>query len=195
MFSLVLKNSILMILLILIIHFMIINYLCDLQRMNKKKDDIVNNRISKSLDTKSLDTTSLTVDNHTTVKEVNEEVKEEVPIDSKESLQDLYDFVYNDDKDDEEDIDKFFIDESKPCKIPSELTVPCDSQPNDKEVLFCKNEIDEFYEKNKKTILEPNQKDESTLNGNPIMYQYEQDKDTNLQGFEGFSAGFMSIKN
>jgi hypothetical protein len=193
MFSLVLKNSILMILLILIIHFMIINYLCDLQRMNKKKDDIVNNRISKSLDT-----TSLTVDNHTTgkeVKEVNEEVKEEVPIDSKESLQDLYDFVYNDDKDDEEDIDKFFIDESKPCKIPSELTVPCDSQPNDKEVLFCKNEIDEFYEKNKKTILEPNQKDESTLNGNPIMYQYEQDKDTNLQGFEGFSAGFMSIKN
>lgn len=190
MFSLVLKNSILMILLILIIHFMIINYLCDLQRMNKKKDDIVNNRISKSLDT-----TSLTVDNHTTVKEVNEEVKEEVPIDSKESLQDLYDFVYNDDKDDEEDIDKYFIDESKPCKIPSELTVPCDSQPNDKEVLFCKNEIDEFYEKNKKTILEPNQKDESTLNGNPIMYQYEQDKDINLQGFEGFSAGFMSIKN
>lgn len=184
MFSLVLKNSILMILLILIIHFMIINYLCDLQRMNKKKDDIVNNRISKSLD----NTTSVDVSVDTSVKEV----KEEIPTDSKESLQDLYDFVYNDDKDEEEDIDKFFIDYEK---IPSELTVPCDSQPNDKEVLFCKNEIDEFYEKNKKTILEPNEKDESTLNGNPIMYQYEQDKDTNLKGFEGFSAGFMSIKN
>lgn len=191
MFSLVLKNSILMILLILIIHFMIINYLCDLQRMNKKKDDIVNNRISKSIDNTFVD-----ISMDSSVKEVNQEVNQEVPINTKESLQDLYDFVYNDDKDDEEeDIDKFFIDESKPCKIPSELTVPCDSQPNDKEVLFCKNEIDEFYEKNKKQILEPNQKDETTLNGNPIMYQYEQDKDTNLQGFEGFSAGFMSIKN
>ena len=194
MFSLVLKNSILMILLILIIHFMIINYLCDLQRMNKKKDDIVNNRISKSLDITSVDVPVNASVNASVKEEVKEKVKEEIPTDSKESLQDLYDFVYNDDKD-EEDIDKFFIDESKPCKVPSELTVPCDSQPNDKEVLFCKNEIDEFYEQNKKTILETNEKDESTLNGNPIMYQYEQDKDTNLQGFEGFSAGFMSIKN
>ena len=186
MFSLVLKNSILMILLIMIAHFMIINYLCDMQRMHNKKHDIIQNNIISTFIAGEAQT-DLT----------KEAVVVDAPLDTdpplQESLQDLYDFVYSEDKDDE--MDKFFVDDTRPCDVPSILTVPCDEQPKDTEIAFCKNEVDTFYEKNKKTVMDDDHVAGSTINGNPIVYEYKEDGQDSLQGFEGFSSGFMSIKN
>ena len=189
MFSLVLKNSILMILLIMIAHFMIINYLCDMQRMHNKKQDIIRNNISTSFsgDPHGTAENVLTPDMSSQAAEVS---SQEPPI--QEALQDLYDFVYSEDKD---EIDKFFVDDTKPCEIPSVLTVPCDKQPNDTEIVFCKNEVDDFYEKNKKTVMTDDGITETTIQGNPIVYEYREDGEDSMQGFEGFSSGFMSIKN
>lgn len=190
MFSLVLKNSILMILLIMIAHFMIINYICDMQRMHNKKQDIIHNNISTSLseDPNVTAQYALASEVHALASDAS---PTEPPI--QESLQDLYDFVYSEDKDDE--IDRFFVDDTKPCDIPSVLTVPCDEQPKDTEIVFCKNEVDDFYEKNKKTVVRDDGRTETTIQGNPIVYEYREDGEDALQGFEGFSSGFMSIKN
>jgi len=181
MFSLVLKNSILMILLIMIVHFMIINYLCDLQRTHNKKSIIFQN--------KNKITTSLSP----TVIESETIPHTAVDVTDHNKLQDLYDFVYSDDNDDA--LNTFFVDDSEPCKVPSDLTVPCADQPIDTEIMFCKNDVDLFYEKNKKELLNEGTVDNSTLNGNPIVYEYREDDHDSLQGFEGFSSAFMPIKN
>jgi hypothetical protein len=183
MFSIVLKNSILMILFIMIVHFMIINYLCDLQRVYKKKEHILNtihtsinpsNVVMDMVDTPELPP----IDNS------------EAKIEQHETLQDLYDFVYNDTSQETEDITQLFTgDVHNP--LPSHLTVPCEDQPVDTDILFCKNKVDDLYEKNKKEILADGVPDASTLHGNPIVYEYKNDVDDSLQGFEGFSSAFM----
>jgi hypothetical protein len=203
MFSIVLKNTILMILLILIIHFIIINYIADLKRVVLSTQNLVylpekKDTSPKPVEHNKRNEAEVSADdpssNHLgTILEEDATVPTRAEEDKKDSLQDLYDFVYNDTMTDSsaKQLNALFAeDESLPN---AHLTVPCEDQPVDSDkVEMCKNEVDQFYEKNKKEVMSSNVQTSTTKEGHPILYEYK-DEVQALDGYESFTSSFMQL--
>jgi hypothetical protein len=109
-------------------------------------------------------------------------------------LKELYDFVYSDDLA-EGELSNMFTG-IKPCDMDDANIVKCESQPREGEISFCKNEIDNhFHEK----ALEQCNVDlgelDSTKDGNPIIFKYNESQENMLNGYESFGSSFMLLKN
>lgn len=217
MFSVVIKNSILMLLLVLIIHFMIINYISDIQNQyNSMKETSTtdgSNTISKALqqnatdyllstennEEQTQDTATLLASGDATVlaspdvtsldaTQTNEECK--VDDDQKE----LYDFVYSDKKA-EEELNILYKQEIKPCTIEKDNIVDCTPNENKGDTIsFCKNNVDQHFE-NKNLERLQQDSEEVTKDGHPIVFKYNESKRDLLDGFESFGSSFMLLKN
>lgn len=211
MFSVVIKNSILMLLLILIIHFMIINYLSDIQNhynsMKETNNTGGSNTISKALQQTATDYLLSTENNQETqdagyaviplasedatsldTTKTNEDCK--VHDDQKE----LYDFVYGDKKA-EEELNILYKQEIKPCTIETDNIVDCTPHENKGDTIsFCKNNVDQHFE-NKNLERLQQDSEEVTKDGHPIVFKYNESKRDLLDGFESFGSSFMLLKN
>lgn len=211
MFSVVIKNSILMLLLILIIHFMIINYLSDIQNQYNSMKETNNtdgsNTISKALQQTATDYLLSTENNQETqdagdaviplayedatsldTTKTNEDCK--VHDDQKE----LYDFVYGDKKA-EEELNILYKQEIKPCTIETDNIVDCTPHENKGDTIsFCKNNVDQHFE-NKNLERLQQDSEEVTKDGHPIVFKYNESKRDLLDGFESFGSSFMLLKN
>jgi hypothetical protein len=192
MFALVLKNSILMLLIIFIVHFMILNYVNDISTNSYKKN-------ISSLTTSVLHT--IPVENTTNVgiqeiQEIHNLTPNTMPNSSHETdLQDLYDYVFNENEDkalrSNDQLDPFFSNEILKKK---HVDVPCIHQPD---ILgetkdFCLSELDNFIKNNTKTPISYDN-DESTIDGNhPIIFEYNE-SDQELHGFETYESSFMKF--
>ena len=202
MFSVVIKNSILMLLLVLIIHFMIINYISDIQNEYNSIKETTNtngsNTISKVLQQPSQDgllseekiqdtTLFSSADTTTLFSSINEcKVHDE--------QKELYDFVYGD-KNAEEELNTLFKEEIKPCTIESYNIVDCTPYENKGDTIsFCKNNVDQHFEDKNLERLQQDSED-VTKDGNPIVFKYEESKKDLLDGFESFGSSFMLLKN
>ena len=217
MFSVVIKNSILMLLLVLIIHFMIINYISDIQNQyNSMKETSTtdgSNTISKALqqnatdyllsnennEEQTQDAATLLASSDATMLEspdatsldatqTNEDCK--VHDDQKE----LYDFVYSDKKA-EEELNILYKQEIKPCTIEKDNIVDCTPNENKGDTIsFCKNNVDQHFE-NKNLERLQQDSEEVTKDGHPIVFKYNESKRELLDGFESFGSSFMLLKN
>ena len=209
MFSVVIKNSILMLLLVLIIHFMIINYISDIQNQyNSMKETSTtdgSNTISTALQQNATDyllstensqeqtedaATLLASPDATSLDatQTNEDCK--VDDDQKE----LYDFVYGDKKA-EEELNILYQQEIKPCTIEKDNIVDCTPNENKGDTIsFCKNNVDQHFE-NKNLERLQQDSEEVTKDGHPIVFKYNESKRDLLDGFESFGSSFMLLKN
>lgn len=194
MLSVVIKNSILMLLLILIIHFIIINYISDLQqeyaRRNKqyqeinKKPEVVVSTCIKPVQVAVTTTPEQIPD---TPKHVQPECNQ---------LKDLYDFVYGDEKA-EGDLSKMF-NNIKPCDFDDNKLEKCADQTKPDEIALCKNDIDNHHDEKAMGRLNvniPHDEKEITKDGNPILFTYDESNKELLSGYEGFGSSYMLIKN
>lgn len=210
MFSVVIKNSILMLLLILILHFMIINYISDLQieygSKQKQIDDETKNEVSTSLPiddslimtanandatmqdaTKTVPFTALTSENEM----VN---KDDVSV-CKNDEKELYDFVYGDTTA-EGDLNSLY-DQITPCVVEKNEIVECtSSEQRGDTISFCKNDVDQHFENKHLERLQQNtQSQEVTKDGNPVVFTYNESQKELLDGFESFGSSYMLLKN
>ena len=199
MFSVVIKNSILMLLLILIIHFMIINYLSDLQNTyGSKSVDLINDVsvITKSLkDENSLEYrhSVTTIEKQNAEHDTSTKLNDESDLCISDSEKELYDFVYNDKKA-ESQLNTLY-DITKPCDLNSDELIECTQDEHKGETIsFCKNNVDMHFENNELERLQPSG-DEMTKDGNPIMFKYNESKDNLYDGFENFGSSYMLLKN
>lgn len=210
MFSVVIKNSILMLLLILIIHFMIINYISDIQNqynsMKETQKTDGSNTISKVLQQNANDYLLSTGNNQETqdagtllasgdttfsasgdATKINEDCKVD-------EHKELYDFVYGDKKA-EEELNILYKEKIKPCHIESDNIVDCTPNENKGDTIsFCKNNVDQHFE-NKNLERLQQDSEEVTKDGHPIVFKYNESKRDLLDGFESFGSSFMLLKN
>lgn len=202
MFSVVIKNSVLMLLLILIIHFMIINYISDIQNQYNSMKKTTNNTnhtdtITTSLQPQDTDLQGL-VDHKEDHKEDHKsftsfkKLEEDVCVE-RDDHKELYDFVYLD-KTAEEELNMLYK-EVKPCDIDSDKIVDC--TPDDQrggDISFCKNDVDKHFE-NKNLERLQQDSEEVTKDGQPIVFKYNESQKDLLDGFESFGSSFMLLKN
>ena len=205
MFAIVLKNSILMILIILIIHFMIINYINDLKQeryvqMNKMVHHYLDDE--QQTITNSNNNTNQAPSQKTIKNNVNDPSVEK-PTSDEEEMLDLYNFVY-DDKTTDDSLNNFFPELKNADTILKGCDVMCSEQPVDsKSKLFCLNEVDQFIHENKKNMIDTKEKTTSshnTLNNkftengkHPILFEYVEDVDNKLLGFESYESSYMTL--
>lgn len=219
MFSVVIKNSILMLLLILIIHFMIINYLSDIQNhynsMKETNNTDGSNTISKALqqtatdyllstknnqETQDAGDAALLASGDVTIPSASPDV---TSLDTTKTNEDckvhddqkeLYDFVYGDKKA-EEELNILYKQEIKPCTIETDNIVDCTPHENKGDTIsFCKNNVDQHFE-NKNLERLQQDSEEVTKDGHPIVFKYNESKRDLLDGFESFGSSFMLLKN
>jgi hypothetical protein len=110
-------------------------------------------------------------------------------------LQDLYDYVFNEDEDkamgNNDQLDPFFSNE---ILKKNHVDVPCIPQPDKlgETKDFCLSELDNFIKNNTKTPI-GHDNDESTIDGNhPIIFEYNE-SDQELHGFETYVSSFMKF--
>jgi hypothetical protein len=219
MFSVVIKNSILMLLLILIIHFMIINYLSDIQNhynsMKETNNTDGSNTISKALQQTATDYLLSTENNQETQDAGDAALLASgdaaIPLASEDATsldttktnedckvhddqKELYDFVYGDKKA-EEELNILYKQEIKPCTIETDNIVDCTPHENKGDTIsFCKNNVDQHFE-NKNLERLQQDSEEVTKDGHPIVFKYNESKRDLLDGFESFGSSFMLLKN
>ena len=201
MFSVIIKNSTLMLLFVLIIHFMIINYISDIQQKyssSSKTRELkcsTDTKLSKALEEIPVDIQSLEV---TSGVEVNQGNGSEDLEQDNTKLKELYDFVYGD-KTAECTLSNMFTD-IKPCEIPTDQLVECEKDPRDKEsteLVFCKNDVDKHFQENEleRTTTDRDEIEPITKDGNPIVFSYKESEKELLDGFESFGSSYMLLKN
>lgn len=216
MFSVVIKNSILMLLLILIIHFMIINYISDIQNqynfMKGTKNTNGSNTVSKGLQQTPVDYLLSTENNVEQTKDdatvlssdvtqlASSDVTPQDPTNINEDCKvyddqkELYDFVYGD-KNAEEELNILYKQEIKPCTIESDNIVDCTPNENKGDTIsFCKNNVDQHFE-NKNLERLQQDSEEVTKDGHPVVFKYNESKKDLLDGFESFGSSYMLLKN
>ena len=222
MFSVVIKNSILMLLLILIIHFMIINYISDIQNqynfMKGTKNTNGSNTVSKGLQQTPVDyllstennveqtkddATMLSSDNVQSGDATILASPDATSLDTTQTNEDckvyddqkeLYDFVYGD-KNAEEELNILYKQEIKPCTIESDNIVDCTPNENKGDTIsFCKNNVDQHFE-NKNLERLQQDSEEVTKDGHPVVFKYNESKKDLLDGFESFGSSYMLLKN
>ena len=143
MLSAVIKNSILMLLLILIIHFIIINYITDLQQeykllkevsVEEKPEIVISARVKPD------EARSYSPQEKVVVKNEEHEAESKETNECNNQLKELYDFVYGDESA-EADLGKLF-DQIKPCDFDDNSLIKCTKQEKDDEISLCKNDTD-----------------------------------------------------
>lgn len=203
MFALVLKNSILMLLIIFIIHFMILNYAKEFtpSSINSTMTSFTNSVMSlKPTQVNTIPNTNAT---HTTTASSNQDAnssKESADNTHKATSQesdfiDLYNFVFQENDTsqlDNSQLDSYFPNDS--YLKPKHVDVPCSNQPDKgSSKQFCLNEVDEFFKHNSKTKISSQHDSNSTSVGNhPIIFEYKEAKN-DLVGFETYESSFMSF--
>uniref|UniRef100_A0A6C0CVC1 Uncharacterized protein n=1 Tax=viral metagenome TaxID=1070528 RepID=A0A6C0CVC1_9ZZZZ len=210
MFSVVIKNSILMLLLILIIHFMIINYISDIQNQyNSMKESTPTNEVNtitkvlhQPTDYSLSPNDDIVVDHDESLSSQDAtQTKSFTSIDKLEEdckvhddQQELYDFVYGDKKA-EGELNMLYKEELKPCDIESDKIVDCTPNENKGDTIsFCKNNVDQHFENKNLERLQQDTED-VTKSGHPIVFKYNESKKDLLDGFESFGSSFMLLKN
>lgn len=205
MFALVLKNSILMLLIIFIIHFMILNYakeftpssinltmtsftnsVMSLNSVKKMKDNIQSN-LSVLSENNTQNTDNVLNENNTDPNTTYNETCQN------NDLIDLYNFVFQEDEtSDNSQLDSYFPSDS--YLKPKHMGVPCANQPKPGEsTQFCLNEVDAFFKNNTKTKVPFNENNKSTSAGNhPIIFEYKEG-DNDLNGYETYESSFMNF--
>lgn len=193
MFALVLKNSILMLLIIFIIHFMILNYAKEFTptsinvAMSSFTDSVMSLNKTEILENKSELNNTKTSYDKTELDIIHEN--------SDDALMDLYNFVYNEDETaDISQLDSYFPNDS--FLKSNHTDVPCSKQPNEgSSKQFCLSEVDAFFKKNMKTkIVSSEDKNQSTSSGNhPIIHEYKEFNNDDLIGYETYESSFMKF--
>ena len=205
MFALVLKNSILMLLIIFIIHFMILNYAKEITPtsinlkmssftksiMSLNQSQPVNNPITSGTDTT---TTTATTSNNPLIN-ASDSTTSQADSDNcqKNELIDLYNFVFQvDETADLSQLNAYFPDNS--YLKPNHVDVPCSKQPKEgSSKQFCLNEVDAFFKNNSKPVITSSSKDnkKSTSAGNhPIIHEYKESSN-GLIGYETYESSYM----
>ena len=195
MLSVVIKNSILMLLFILIIHFIIINYIADLQQEYKARKEAV---IPSVMKPKVVVSTNIEEEQQDPPpKQSTRVLKEESTkqgLQCKDNLKELYDFVYGDENA-EEELENLFK-EIKPCDFDDNDLVKCLDQDKPGEISLCKNDIDSHHEKKTLSAQVIETRDEEfTKDGHPIIFRYKESQNDLLTGYESFGSSYMLIKN
>jgi hypothetical protein len=200
MFAVILKNSILMMLIIFIIHFMILNYINDFKNENESRYFLKNKYLNDTLINKNKVSTFEEIS--TTFSTLDAEKEKE-----DHTIMDLYNFVY-DDKTTDDNLNVFFPDintntntNTNQDSIEKSCSVTCVDQPDDSKKDFCTNEVDQFFKDKKKNIVNNNTKNDissnntnSTNQGNhPILFEYEHDDTNQLIGYETYESSYMVI--
>lgn len=234
MLAIIIKNSILFLLIIFIIHFIIKNHIEDVHMTSKYKhhnlkscgsqDGIISNSV--------INTEFKSSENQNTLV-VQPEVKKDETIKKKsecknslekqhitgdlilnqdsnnlndKQMKDLYDFVYNDESSNLDNLSKYFEeDETKvstkhKCSQ-NDVICPDDSK---KEENYCTNKIQEHHDQKKLKIKSMHEVEgilgtdtHKTSDGYQILFDYENDNmasiDNQLMGFETFESGFMTL--
>jgi hypothetical protein len=213
MFASVLKNVILSIMIVLIIHLMLLNYK---KEFEDGSINISNTNISPKKYKPSTLKIKPIVESEFETLDQPEPLYQPVRLDEPEiddtldkynkgealenatKLFDLYDFVY-DDKNTDEQLDVFF---SEKNNVEEDLRYFCDDQTiSGTSKNFCSNEIDEFLQKRRMTLeSEKGEKENNfTKEGkHPILFEYKEEvKHTNdfkeVDGFESFGSSFMTL--
>ena len=181
MFGTVIKNTILFVLIILIVHFMINNILLELKLLNKKNDKPDNNKPQmQDLDypqpAREQQDTSMTSDL----------IPKDTPCDTNVQnlkMKELYDFVY--DKDAKPELNKFFEDdidfEKNNKNVPE---VRCADSLDANVSTYCnKVQCEDEVEQTKGVYILKNYKNESDINGGKVP-------GTDLEAFDGFDSIF-----
>lgn len=198
MFGTVIKNTILFVLIILIIHFMINNILLELKLLNKKNDKPDNNKPQmQDLDypqpAREQQDTSMTSDL----------IPKDTPCDTNVQnlkMKELYDFVY--DKDAKPELNKFFEDdidfEKNNKNVPevrcadsldANVSTYCSSNLTSKEEItghysnFNKVQCEDEIDQTKGVYILKKYKNESDINGGKVP-------GTDLEAFDGFDSIF-----
>lgn len=196
MLSVIIKNSILMFLFLLIVHFIILNYIndthvqhqsihssnmsmpdsrtCDSQRidMDIRKDE----HIDKSNEMDRISDILL---------ETEHMFKDAIEKENNDKMKELYDFVYGDDLAEGELVNMF-----------KDIKPECSLNDDD----FVNRSIDKHFEEKELEKYEDT-KDQgmhatsSTYSGNPILYTYKEQQKDMMSGYETFGSSYMSLKN
>ena len=180
MLAVVVKNFILMLLIIMIIHFMIKNYEADLivsRRMSKTmasslgcesvgKQPVPALEPGKELPSAPLlstpkdatakkpeanDATVATPD-HTIVSSSTPSLEPALP---REAIEELYDFVFNDKESSSDNLDSYFKEKLTTEKLERGCDVVCDNQEKNDVKNFCVNNVDAVFkaDKNQKSVV------------------------------------------
>jgi hypothetical protein len=192
MFSIVVKNSILIILVVFILHFMIINHVNDVkieylpQTITQKKhmqDNIPETNSHINSEKKLTDNCYLPPNNVST----NLSEKDNKFNYADGDFKDLYKFVYDEDPLQEKSDSNF-----KTNDKPSEVLYDKQSDLNMQDT--CSNEVDSYLRANKKNVTS-NNSNGFTIDGNhPILFEYENDNSkTGVNGYESYGSTFMQL--
>ena len=219
MFALVLKNSILMLLIIFIIHFMILNYAKEITptSINLKMSSFTNSILSlnhkqpnkqttirnsdasgigtttiRNSDASGIGTTTIVSNSHNASD--NKALQDDSSDDrQKNELIDLYNFVFREDEiANLSQLSTYFPNDS--YLKSNHVDVPCSQQPKEgSSKQFCLNEVDAFFKNNTKPVINSSSKDndKSTSAGNhPIIYEYKE-SNNDLLGYETYESSYM----
>jgi hypothetical protein len=201
MFALVLKNSILMLLIIFIIHFMILNYAKEITptsinlKMTSFTNSIMSLNQSQPVNNTITSGTGNTTTSNNPLIDASDSTASQADSDNcqKNELIDLYNFVFHEDETaDLSQLNVYFPDNSD--LKPNHVDVPCSKQP--KEGLsknFCLNEVDAFFKNNSKPVIisSSNDNEKSTSAGNhPIIHEYKE-SNNGLIGYETYESSYM----
>lgn len=197
MFALVLKNSMLMLLIIFIIHFMILNYATEITPtlVNTKMTSFTNSIMSIKQHEPLIKTASVsdTIKKIITNSLTNND-SDDSDANNKNDIIDLYNFVFHEEETaDIPQLNTYFPNDS--FLKSNHVDVPCSQQQNDgSSKQFCLNEVDAFFKENAKTrSISSSQEENSTNLGNhPIIYEYKQ-SNNGFEGYETYESSFMKI--
>ena len=209
MFANAIKNTILVLLIILIFHFMIKNHLMDVElRLKNKvmiKKQIEANKINDYNSTPFYIATK-----NANSQKMNNETKYNTENNSEgetkeQNLKDLYEFVYNDEQENSSFSEVFeetsLKEISKLVKENGDCDIMCPQQNSEGSKDFCMNNIDKHVEENNKPVTNDFSKLEGVLgteskrtnDGFQILYEYDQATSDTLLGFETFESSFMML--
>lgn len=220
MFANAIKNTILVLLIILIFHFMIKNHLMDVElRLKNKvmiKKQIESNKIN-TYDTTSFyvpkkkdDTSIVKIDNspkpNKDTNDIKHNIENNYQYETKDhTLKDLYEFVYNDEEEKSSFSDVFeetsIKEISKLVKENGDCDIICPQQNSEGSKDFCMNSIDKHVQENNKSVTNDFSKlkgvlgteSKRTTDGFQILYEYDQATSDTLLGFETFESSFMML--
>lgn len=210
MFASVIKNCILSIMIVLIIHLILVNYKKELESSSFPSTNInlsqrkTHFKLVKSKEfcqesEKSQPIIDAEIEVETDMGDFNNEEPNQEP---NEKQFDLYDFIY-DDKNTDAQLDVLFSEKNNlgDNALKPGCDVLCDAQPIAGDSKnFCTNEIDEFLQKRRMTLESETGKDFTEAGKHPILFEYKEElKDTNVvgvnevDGFESFGSSFMTL--
>lgn len=202
MFALVLKNSILMLLIIFIIHFMILNYAKEITptsinlKMSSFTNSIMSLNQSHSVNNPIISNTgtTTTVSNDQKINALDStSLQDSSDNCQKNEFIDLYNFVFHENETtDLSHLNTYFPDDSHLKS--NHVDVLCSQQPKEgSSKQFCLNEVDAFFKNNSKPVIISSSKEneKSTSTGNhPIIHEYKE-SNNGLVGYETYESSFM----